>query len=129
MVTYRIDRGDRLVVITCVGAVSAADLAETQAALRADPDFDPAFALLFDVRQGSLGQIDAGRLRLAAAGTPFAPTAARAYLVGDDAAFGVARMLQTFSEFEQRGDRVQVFRELDAALAWIRQLSRPAAPD
>jgi hypothetical protein len=120
MVTFRIDAANRLVAITCTGPVTLNDLLATQTALRADPAFDPGFDLLFDLRQASLAGVDAGSLRRAAAGTPFAPSARRAYVAGDDAGFGVARMLQAFSEFEKRGDSVRVFRELDAALTWIR---------
>ena len=124
MVTYGIDRAQRLVVITCSGELTAADLPETQRRLRADPDFDASFALLFDVRQASLAQIDAATLRRTAAGTPFGAAAPRAYLTSDEAAFGLMRMLQIYSEVKKFGGPLQVFRDLDSAMAWLRKTSQ-----
>jgi hypothetical protein len=125
VVTYRIDPVQRLVVITCSGELTATDLPETQRRLRADPDFDPTFALLFDVRLASLSQLDAATLRQAAAGTPFGTTTPRAYVTSDEAAYGLMRMLQIYSEVKKFGGPLQVFRDLDPAMAWLRAMASP----
>lgn len=116
-VTYTIDAARRFVLIVVTGAVTVDELAAAQRAVSADPAFSPDFSGLPDLRSAEpLPAMGADIQRLAHA-TPFGPESKRGVLAASDVNFGLARMLEVYAG--KRHKDVQVFRDAEAAYAWL----------
>jgi hypothetical protein len=118
MLSYSIDEQRRLVEVWASGVVTAADIRALQDRGRRDPQYDPRMAIVFDLTAASKLEWSADDLRMIAATSPAHPSACRALVAGDDVAFGLARMLQTFTSLGGHGDNVRVFRHIAEARAW-----------
>ena len=118
MLSYRIDRQRRLVLVTASGSIAVAEIMGYQDRLRADPDFEPTYSLLADCSSVTLADLDAPGMRRIVANVPFHPSARRAIVVRNLADYGIIRIYQALTELGNRGE-VQPFHDIDAALAWI----------
>lgn len=107
----------RLVRSRAWGVLTDAETLAHYSRIAQDPDFEPSFSLLCDLR--GLSQIEAAprTLRDLAKCSTFARGTHRAFVVHDDETFGLARMLQAFCELE--GADVGVFRNLPDAYAML----------
>jgi hypothetical protein len=65
--------------------VSVAEVLDWQAQVRADPDFDPDYALLADYSDAATIDFDTRQLRRIAQNAPIEPTARRAFVIRTDA--------------------------------------------
>lgn len=119
MLTYCIDKQRRMVVLTGSGALSVTEVLDWQKQVHADPAFDPSFTLLADYRDATTIDFDTAQLRIVAQNVPFGPAVRRAFVVRQDADYGVLRMFQTLSEVGRRRGNVAVFRDLQLALQWL----------
>jgi len=119
MHTYRIDSPRRLVLATWRGTLSAEEISKWQAALAADPAFDPSLALITDIRTASLAEVTPPDVRQHAEEDPFGPETPRAIVVSNDANYGVARMFEAYSELARNKGPVRTFRDPESAWAWI----------
>jgi hypothetical protein len=119
MLDCRIDQYRRLVVLTCVGEVSATDILALQESLPADPCFDPAYSLLFDGRAANLLEFAGEPVRRLTIEAPFTPPSRRAFVVRHSAEFALLQMHQAYSDLLTGGSQLRVFRDLDAATDWL----------
>jgi hypothetical protein len=117
--TYRIDRERRRAVGSASGTVSAQEFLAQQAAMALDPDFEPDFDQLYDLRKMKNFGGSANNVSALAVASPFATGSRRALVVSSDVIFGLARMFQTLSD--ESGDEIQIFRDMDAAEAWLEE--------
>lgn len=117
--SYAIDAAAGIITVTCRPGLTVADVAQLQDALRADPAFDPAYALIFDARRAQLCGFDGDDLRRLAENSPFNARSRRAFLVSRDIDFGLLRMFQAYSEGSERGALIRVVRDLAAARQWV----------
>jgi hypothetical protein len=115
-VTYRIIARLDLVVSTWSGVVTLDESHRHNAALKADPDFEPTMAQLSDARGVERSAVTASGVRGLARTSAFGPEARRAILASSDEIFGISRAYQ--SQGYQAGN-MRVFRDLDAALEWL----------
>lgn len=115
--TYHIDPARRLVVSTFMGNVSDAEVEKVIAAMASDPAFDPRFNNLVDARAVTDLAITTPAIRQSAERELFAESSRRAFVVSDDAAYGVARMFQSLDV--HGGERVGIFRDLAEAERWL----------
>lgn len=115
---YEIDKERRLVTSTAAGAFTLAEVWAHQEEIAKDPDFDPSFAQLLDVTQVSELELSSEEIRRAAGRSVFAINTRMAILVSSTFVYGLARMFQILGEMHGN-KRIHVFRELDAALAWV----------
>ena len=99
------------------GTLSDDDLRGHQAAVRADPKFDPGFRQLWDFRAVSEVAVSTDCVRDLSRTSSFAEGSRRALVVHSDLQFGLARMFQTLTEHTPHV--VGVFRDLDEARAWL----------
>lgn len=114
--TLALDPGRRLVTLVLTGALTIDDLDEVRARMVSHPAFDPAFGFLVDVSAADLRGLDVHALRERA---PHPPVHGPLALVADsEVAFGVSRMYELAGEGTRAGP-VAVFRDREAALAWI----------
>ena len=116
-VRYRVDKALKVVFSTAAGQLSEDDLLGHQRRLRADPAFDPGHWQLYDLRDADLSRISPQCIALLAQTTLFKTGTRRALVVGDDLAFGLARMFAALREGS--GEHIRVFRDMGAALTWL----------
>lgn len=115
--SYAIDTERKLVLSRIWGAPTEDEILDHGLRLRADPCFRPDFRQLLDMTELKEIQISPHKVRQAARDQFFSPGVRRALVAHSDAAFGMARMYALASEGE--GQTIQVFREFDAAKAWL----------
>jgi hypothetical protein len=128
-IEYRIDKDVRLEVATFLGRVEDPQMLDYVRRLVADPDHDPTMDTLVDLRgveevevttEGVRALSDlvsqmGRRLRRSRADRP-----ARVALLADrPVTYGVSRMYETFREAAGAPYEIRVFRDLDAARAWV----------
>ena len=114
---HEIDVSRRLVRTHGWGDVTDQDLRELYDRIRADPAFDPSYSQLCDLRSVTGMTPSIETLRFLAQSRIFLPTAKRAYVVGREVDFALARLFQAYSEAE--GGTVEVFRNKSDAEAWL----------
>lgn len=115
---YKIDKERRLVMSTGAGILTMAETLAHQNKLANDPDFDPSFSQLMDFTQVTQIELNANDIRRLAQRSIFSPQSRRAFIMPNDAAYGLGRMYETFRE--SAGEHgIGVFRSLEEALDWI----------
>jgi hypothetical protein len=119
MLIYSVDNRAGLVIVTATGAVTGEEVRALQARARSDPQVDPRLPVLLDYRRVETPSFSADDLRRFAEGTPVHPSARRAIVVAEELAFGLARMFEAFSAIDRPGSNVRVFKDIDAARAWL----------
>ena len=120
-VSYRIDPDRRLIVVTYIGAVTLADIVAAQQMARADPAFDPAFAVLMDGLHADFSALTAQDLAKIASRTPSSQGGRRAILVNSQLNYGLARMFSSISEAQGQPFPVALFDKLEDALRWLNE--------
>jgi hypothetical protein len=119
-ISYQIDPASGLVRMRVVDAVSLAETIDALRALGADPAAPARLDLLVDLRH-TPGLPDSGQLRSIASElgrmAPKLHWGACALVASSDSVYGVSRMFAVYAE--SAFERVQVFRTLDEAEAWL----------
>ncbi len=115
---YKIDKERRLVMSTAYGVVTKEDILDHQGKLMADPNFDPTYSQLADFAHMTKAEFNAADVQRFAEKDVFASGARRAFVVPNDAAYGVVRMFEMLRE--AKGEHgIRVFRTLEEGLAWV----------
>lgn len=123
-ISYRIDKADRLITATALGDVSFQDYRGMLAVLIEDPDFDPTFDRLWDMRRGH-PTLSGDEVRGVAKVVAKLVGGKRSAIVAPgDVAYGLSRMYSVF--LEDAGIEVQPFRTIDEATAWLETPTVPA---
>src|SRR5687768_14083050 len=112
-----IDVDQRLVRTSLVGAVTVEEVEKHNRDLAGDPRFKPDFKQLVDLTQMTEILYDSASVTKSAEHHVFAPGARRALVAASDATFGMSRMFAIQSE--RVGQRIEVFRDMNAATAWL----------
>jgi hypothetical protein len=115
--SYRIDVENKLVYGRLWGVLTDREVFDLARALRADPRFDPLFALIVDSCDLADLRVTTAGVRNAAGHTPFTHTARRAIVVGSDESFGLTRMFGSL--IEAKPEDFAIFRDLPAAFEWL----------
>jgi hypothetical protein len=109
---------DRGIVLTRLdGLVPEDEVADHNRRLGEDPRFKPHYRQLVDLTGLTEIAFDTGAVKRAAEKHVFAAGTRRAIVAPSDAAFGMSRMWATQSE--PAGQRIEVFRDIEAAKAWL----------
>lgn len=116
---YLIDENRTLVTCTGWDIVTFDEADELQNQLKGDPRFNPDFFQLIDGTQISSLEINAGELKLLASRRLFSARSRRAVVMSRPAAYGMARMFQTYSELAGAPEAIAIFKEMSAALDWL----------
>ena len=114
---YRIDRTRRVVLARGYGPVTETDLTGNRERLSADPDFDPALNLLYDLTEATGVGASPVFPQSFAARSIFADASKRAVVAGDDSVFGVARAFLAWGA--ESSANIRVFRNIDEARRWL----------
>ena len=115
--SYQLDAVQRLVCSRSWGVLTDAEVVDLYRRLAAEPEFEPTFRQLCDLREVTRLATSTPALRDLAQSSVFAAGARRAVVVGSDLDYGIARMFQTFCELA--GAEVSVFRDRPSAVAWL----------
>ncbi len=117
-VTYHIDKINKIVFVNATGEFAAEDFRIHKHGLADDPDFDPHYGVLFDLRGITEFRLSSAEVREFSMRHMFDKRARRAYLVPTKEAYGMVRMFSLFSDFES--DVIQIFRDMAEARRWLR---------
>jgi hypothetical protein len=115
--SYTIDSKRELVVTRIWGAPTEDEIIDHGQRLRNDPRFRPDFRQLVDMSELTEIRVGSGVIRDASRNQFFSPGARRAVVANSEAAFGMARMYAIASE--NAGQTIEVFRDMEAAEAWL----------
>ncbi len=111
-----------IVVQKVTGDLHGPDVIAAQQRLYADPDHDSSMPVLWDAREGRVSGMPANEMRQTVGDSEAFWERMRngrtAILVGSEADFAMGRMYQQLAERMPRA--LQVFRNYDEALAWLR---------
>jgi hypothetical protein len=114
---YRIDVSLRTLFTRVFGVLTDADARRHVEDLRNHPDFESDFNQLFDAREASRVELSGACVREIAAERFFGEGSLRAFVVGTDIAFGMARMFEMLRD--DAPEQIRVFRNIDDARAWL----------
>ena len=115
--TVTIDTKRGLIITHGAGVLTLDDIAGARAQLRANPDFDPTFYELFDVRDVTEVRITGAEMARVAASSVLAPGVCRAFVIANQKQHGLARMFSGLAE--PHDQRVDIFRDMSVAEAWL----------
>lgn len=123
--SYVVHSQHRLVVSTGLDHVTWNEIKERQDQTKIDPDFNPDFNQIVDLRAVTGFDMTTDQARFLARRRIFSPTAKRAFVAADPAIFGVGRMWEMFSEMSDNPSQIRVFYDLHSALKWLNLKSLP----
>ena len=113
--TIDVSRG--LIVTRASGILTLEDVLSGRAELHSNPDFDPRYYDLFDLREVTEIRISSAEMARIAATSMFARGVCRAFVVKTQVQYGMARMFSGLAE--PHDQNVFVFRDLAVAEAWL----------
>ena len=116
--TYSIDPSRRLVLCRAWGAFTDSDLREFYRTLLKETTFDPYFCQLGDLLEVTDIRLSTATIRDVARMRVFRPGSKRAFVVGTDAMYGLARMYKSYS-LSSRDEDITIFRDLAEARRWL----------
>jgi hypothetical protein len=114
---FSVDTSRRLILTRASGTLTLADIAAARRQLCADPAFDRTFNELFDLRDVTEVAISAAEFEGIAGNSVLARGVRRAFVVTSNAHLDLAHVFGKVAE--AHGQRVLVFRHIDAAEAWL----------
>ena len=116
-ISYRIDESLRLVFTTAQGVLTRQDVLTHLQRLREDPDFDPSYNQLVDLRAVIEFAMSAAELRMITVYRLFNEKSRRAIVADEDITFGMARMYEVFRE--DAPEDIKLFRDMADARRWL----------
>ncbi len=118
--SYVVYREHCLVVITASGRVTWKEIRERQEQIKIDPDFNPEFNEIVDLRAVTGFDMTSEHARVLARRMLFSFTSKRAFVAANPAVFGVARAWEVFTEYSDNPSQVRLFNDLPSALKWLK---------
>lgn len=109
----------RLVVSTGSDRVTWQEIKDRQEQTKTDPDFNPEFNQIVDLRAATSVDLTSNQTRTLAQRAIFSPTSKRAFVDPSPAVFGAGRMWETFTELSDNPSQIRVFYDLPSALEWL----------
>lgn len=93
---------------------------------KTDPNFDPEFDQIVDLRSVTRFEMSPEQTRSLARRQIFSSQSKRAFVATSPSVFGVGRMWETYTEFSNDPSHIQVFYDLSSALKWLGLKSLPS---
>jgi hypothetical protein len=123
--SYVVYSQHRLVVSTGLDRVTWNEIKERQDQTKTDPEFNPDFNQIVDLRAVTGFEMTTDQARFLARRLVLSPTSKRAFVAAGPAVFGVGRMWEMFSEMSDNPSQIRVFYDLPSALQWLNLESLP----
>ncbi len=115
--SYRTDKSLGLDFTKGQGVLTEQDILTHELRLREDPDFDPSYNQLIDVRDVIEFAALAAEMRTISTYRLFNERSRRAIVAEKDIYFGMARMYEMLRDIEP--DQIKVFRDMAEARRWL----------
>jgi hypothetical protein len=116
-VTYTIERERRLVLSVASGVVTAEEFLEHGKRLGEDPDFEPSFDQILDLRAATPIELPTAALKGMASLRLFGAGSRRALVAPRDLVFGLARMYESLRA--DAPESLRSFRTIEEARRWL----------
>jgi hypothetical protein len=123
--SYVVYREHRLVISAGSGLVTWQEIKERQDQTKTDPNFNPEFNQIVDLRAVTGFEMTSDQAQTLARRMIFSATSRRAFVAASPAVFGVGRMWEIFTEMSDNPSHIQVFYDLPSALKWLNLESLP----
>ena len=123
---YAVYKERRLVVSIGIGLVTWVEIKARQDQTKTDPNFDPEFDQIVDLRLVTGFEMSPEQTRSLARRRIFSSNSKRAFVATNASVFGVGRMWESYTEFSDDPSHIQVFYDLPSALKWIGLESMPS---
>lgn len=117
--TYVVYKDRSLVISTGSDRVTWEEIRIRQDQTKTDPDFNPEFNQIVDLRAVTGIDMTSEQARGLAQRMIFSSTSKRAFVAGEPAVFGMGRMWQILSELSGNQSRIRIFSDLSSALEWL----------
>lgn len=114
---YEIDHARRVVLSSSTDTMTKDGLEAHMDGLARDPDFDPTYRHLLDLRAVVNVELTVEALRQLMRKQPWTRATQRAFVVDSDLVFGMSRMAEILNE--DNPSEIQVFWEISEALDWL----------
>lgn len=96
---YVVYKETRLVISTRIGVVTCEEIKSRQDQTKTDPNFDPGFDQIVDLRLVTRFEMSLQQTRSLARRQIFSSKSKRAFVATSPSVFGVGRMWETYTEF------------------------------
>ncbi len=116
-ISYQIDKSLGLVFTTAQGALTRQDMLTYFQGLREDPDFNPSYDNLTDLRDLIEHPMSTGDIETISHYHVFNQESRGAIVAEKDVSFGIVRMYEMLREAEP--DQIMVFRDMAEARRWL----------
>lgn len=116
--TYRIDHKKRIIFCRWSGIATFSEAVAATTVLLADPDFNPHYNRLYDVRELTEAQITKTDLMELSQLDPIYPSERRAVVATNSSIFGIGRMFGLLTGTEESGN-FRVVSDEQQALDWF----------
>jgi hypothetical protein len=116
---YVVHKEHRLVISTGSGVVTWEEIQTRQDQTRADPDFNPEYDQIVDLRSVTGFDMSTEKTRFLARRPIFSSKSKRAFVAKSPSVFGVGRMWETYTEISENPSQIRVFYEVASALRWL----------
>jgi hypothetical protein len=123
--SYVVYSEHRLVISTGSDRVTWEEIQARQDQTKTDPDFNPEFNQIVDLRAVTAFAMTSDQARVLARRMIFSLTSKRAFVAANPAVFGVGRMWEIFTEMSDNPSEIRVFYDLPSALKWLNLESLP----
>src|SRR5579863_4256678 len=117
--SYVVYKKHRLVISTGSDLVTWVEIRVRQDETKTDPEFNPEFNQLVDLRAVTGFDMTSEQARTLARRMIFSATSKRAFVAASPAVFGVGRMWEIFTELTYNPSQIRVFYDLPSALKWL----------
>jgi len=122
---YVVYKDLRLVVSTGLNRVSWTEIKACQDQTKTDPNFNPEFDQIVDLRATTSFEMTSEQARVLARRMIFSFSSKRAFVASRPAIFGMGRMWEAYTELSDNPSQIQVFYDLSLALKWLRLQALP----
>jgi hypothetical protein len=117
--SYVVSKKERVVISSGSGCVTWSEIKESQDQIKTDPNFDPRFNQLVDLRRVTRFEMSSEQARVLARRMIFSFTSKRAFLAADPLVFGMAHTWEIVTELSDNPSQIRLFYDLPSALAWL----------
>ena len=114
---YQIDKSLGVIFTTGQGVLTGQDILTHRQRLRDDPNFDPSYNQLIDLRDVIEIDISGAEMAGVAGRSIYSERSRRAIVAGKDTNFGAARMYELYGEANP--GHLVVFRDMAEARRWL----------
>lgn len=122
---YVVYKDLRLVVSTGLNHVSWTEIKACQDQTKTDPNFNPEFDQIVDLRATTSFEMTSEQARVLARRMIFSFSSKRAFVASRPAIFGMGRMWEAYTELSDNPSQIHVFYDLSLALKWLRLQALP----